>query len=246
MFIVADLVSLSHRLFWRLLKKLQNKPNQCCIRLQVDGKDYNSPSEVANGFSKYFEKILTDTSLSDAGKTIEQTAFVKYIQAEVCNIARNKNNSCPSLEREVTPDEVFYAIKMLKTRKAPGWDGIQYEHIIHGGRNLIYCICKLFNSILEREIIPDSWKTSIIVPIYKGKGKLKTDPNNYRPVSLLPAMCKLFEKVLMERINTFFQRLPKTFPCPQQQGFQKSLSCLTAAFNLQETIYYNLDLHSNV
>ena len=237
---------LDYRLFWQLLKKLQNKLNQCCIRLQVDGKDYNSPSEVANGFSKYFENIIIDTSPSDAGKTIEQTAFVKYIQAEVCNIARNKNNSCSSLEREVMPDEVFYAIKLLKTRKAPGWDGIQNEHIFHGGHNLIYCICKLFNSILVREIIPDSWKTSIIVPIYKAKGKLKTDPNNYRPVSLLPAMCKLFAKVLMERINTFFQRLPKTFPCPQQQGFQKSLSCLTTAFNLQETIYYNLDLHSNV
>ena len=36
------------------------------------------------------------------------------------------------------------------------------------------------------------------------------------------------------------------FPCPQQQGFQKQLSCLTAAFNLQETICANLDLHSNV
>ena len=135
-----------------------------------------------------------------------------------------KNNSCPSLERQVTPDEVFYAIKLLKTRKAPGWDGIQSEHIIHRGRNLIYCICRLFNSILEREIIPDSWKTSIIVPIYKGKGKLKTDPNNYCPVSLLPAMCKLFEKVLMERINTFFQRLPKVFHVPNSKAFRKPIS----------------------
>ena len=50
----------------------------------------------------------------------------------------------------------------------------------------------------------------------------------------------------MERINTFLHQLPQRFPCPQQQGFQKQLSCNTAAFNLQETILYNLELNSNV
>ena len=50
----------------------------------------------------------------------------------------------------------------------------------------------------------------------------------------------------MERINTFLHQLTQRFQCPQQQGFQKQLSCNTAAFNLQETILYNLELNSNV
>ena len=50
----------------------------------------------------------------------------------------------------------------------------------------------------------------------------------------------------MERINTFLHQLPQRVPCPQQQGFQKKISCNAAAFNLQETILYNLELHSNV
>ena len=86
----------------------------------------------------------------------------------------------------------------------------------------------------------------LVIPIYKGKGKIKSDPDNYRPISLLPCMCKLFEKVLMERINTFLHQLPQRFPCPQQIGFRKKLSCNTAAFNLQETILYNIELNSNV
>ena len=152
----------------------------------------------------------------------DHAAFIRYIQTEVCNKSCNHSQTNSQLEQMISSDEICFAVKQLKTRKAPGWDKVQNEHIIHGGPSLLYFISKLFNAILRNEQIPSAWKLSIIIPIYKGKGKLKSDPNNYRPISLLPCMCKLFEKVLMERINTFLHQLPQRFPCPQQQGFQKN------------------------
>ena len=142
--------------------------------------------------------------------------------------------------------EVHSAIKNLKRNKAPGHDMIQNEHIIYGGQELVISMTESFNCILRTEIVPDSWKHSIIVPLYKGKGKDKTDPNSYRPVSLTPSFSKIYEKIILDRILQFLHDEKIIFPCPQQQGFQKNLSCITTAFNLQETICTNLDLHSNV
>ena len=62
-------------------------------------------------------------------------------------------------------------------------------------------------------------------------------------MSLLSVFCKLFERVIANR----FSKLTFTsFPNKQQQGFQKALSCITAGFNLQETIYHNLEQNTNV
>ena len=55
-----EAAELDYRLFWRLLRNFKNKPNQSCIKLNFDGKEYRSPHDVANGFSKYFESILSD------------------------------------------------------------------------------------------------------------------------------------------------------------------------------------------
>ena len=90
--------------------------------------------------------------------------------------------------------EVLSVIKSLKRNKALGHDMIQNEHIIYGGRKLAIALTELFNRILQTESIPDSWKHSIIVPLYKGKGKDKKDPKKYRPVSLTPCFSKVLKR----------------------------------------------------
>ena len=142
--------------------------------------------------------------------------------------------------------EVISVIKNLKRNKAPGHDSIQKEHIIHGGRKLAIAPTQLFNRFLQTESSPDSWGRSIIIPLYKGKGKNKSDPNSYRSVSLTPCLFKVFEKIILKRVLYFVNEEKIPFPCPQQQGFQKQLSCITAVFNLQEAICTSFDLHSNV
>jgi len=80
--------------------------------------------------------------------------------------------------------EVEVTIGKLKNHKSPGIDQIPAELIKAGGRTICYEIHKLIISIWNREELPEEWKESIIVPIYK-KGD-KTDCNNYRGIFLLP------------------------------------------------------------
>ena len=80
--------------------------------------------------------------------------------------------------------EVDLAIEKLKSHKSPGTDQIPAELIREGGGSIRLQIHKIIVSIWNKEELPEEWKESIIVPIYK-KGD-KTDFNNYRGISLLP------------------------------------------------------------
>jgi len=66
-----------------------------------------------------------------------------------------------------------------------------------GGRTIRCAIHKLLISVWNKEELPEEWKESIIVPTYK-KGD-KTDCNNYRGISLLPTMYKIFSNILLSR-----------------------------------------------
>ena len=59
-------------------------------------------------------------------------------------------------------------------------------------------LCHIFNRSLTNGIYPETWKRALVIPLYK-KG-IKSDINNYRPVSLLPCVSKVFEKLIFQHI----------------------------------------------
>lgn len=75
---------------------------------------------------------------------------------------------------EVTDQEIITIVKKLKNRKSPGDDGITNEMIKYGGERLLSEIIKLVKQIFQKTKIPDDWKTSIVIPVFK-KGE-KTEP----------------------------------------------------------------------
>ena len=92
----------------------------------------------------------------------------------------------------------------MKTLKGstPARDKITYLMIKKAPANLKSRLCKLYNKILENGVFPQDWKTTILTPIPK-PGK---DPNRlegYRPISLLPVLSKILEKILAKRFWKF-------------------------------------------
>ena len=76
----------------------------------------------------------------------------------------------------------------------------------------------MFNIILDSGIFPDVWSQGIIFPIYKNKGD-KGDPNNYRVITILGCMGKLFTNILNERLNTYLENC--NLLNEEQAGFRK-------------------------
>ena len=95
----------------------------------------------------------------------------------------------------------FSLIKSLKPKKGTGHDNISTLFIHNNKHALIKPISILINKSMEIGTVPDACKIAKVVPIYKAKDKeLFT---NYRPISLLPSVSKLLEKIIHKRVYYF-------------------------------------------
>jgi len=227
---------IDYRLFWKLLNKKKCRRTDTCNELKVESTTYTG-DEIVDGFKNYYKQVFDCDNIT----TRRDADMENYVRLNT--VVECKENK--GLINDVTVSEIRKATSTLKKQKAPGIDDICSEHILHGGAIATVAITTLFNSIIKHEYIPDAWKTSIIIPIYKGKGKSKNDPNNYRPISLIPVLCKLFERVMLNRLQEHMRSRPQRFPAVQQQGFQEGLSCVTTSFNLQETVHHTIEKGSN-
>ncbi|WKX88154.1 hypothetical protein Q1695_008069 [Nippostrongylus brasiliensis] len=121
----------------------------------------------------------------------------------------------PSLESEVA-----YAIRRMKSATAPGPDGISADLHRAGGSALCSLLTKHFNHYLRLGGIPNVWKESRTVLIFK-KGQ-REDIGNYRPISLLSVVYKIFTRILLNRM----ERILDDNQPVEQAGFRKKFSCM--------------------
>lgn len=94
-------------------------------------------------------------------------------------------------------------------------------------------LVNLFNLVFDSGIIPKTWTSGIIKPIYKNRGS-STDPANYRPISLLSCMGKLFTAVLNARLQKYIDDFEIMEPC--QAGFRKGFATIDNIFVLHNLI----------
>ena len=84
--------------------------------------------------------------------------------------------------------------------------------------------------ILESGIVPDIWCTGIILSIFKNKGD-DNNPDNYRGITILSCLGKLFTSVLNNRINSFLEEAGLL--AEEQAGFRKGYSTVDHIFSLK-------------
>ena len=99
----------------------------------------------------------------------------------------------------VTPKMVKKVIMNLDLSKASGPDCIPVVVLKNCEPELSYILAELFNKCLKESCFPDCWKVSSVVPVFKNVGERST-AKNYRPVSLLSVVSKVFEKLVNNRI----------------------------------------------
>ena len=112
---------------------------------------------------------------------------------------KKKHYDC-QLSKEIVTKEIHIAIECMKSGKAPGPDGFVIEFYKNFPSDImLHFLCKLFNLILEKGEFPYQWCQAIICPLYKGKGSIH-EKNNYRGISLLNVVGKIFTKVMNNRL----------------------------------------------
>ena len=97
----------------------------------------------------------------------------------------------------------------MKNSKAPGSDQILNEYIKYTKTQMLPLYAKHFNLILETGIIAEKWAEGMIKPIFKNKGD-PMNPENYRAITLVSCLGKLFTAVLNERLKMFLSEKKNT------------------------------------
>ena len=91
---------------------------------------------------------------------------------------------------------------MSKNNKSSGSDFILNEYIKASIDRMLPLYVKLFNLVFESGIVPEAWLIGDIIPIYKNKGS-RCSPENYRPITLLSCLGKIFTSVISSRLNKY-------------------------------------------
>ena len=137
-------------------------------------------------------------------------------------LLKKQRKSAPSeeLSHPFNMDELKSAIKLMKNRKAAGFDGIFPEFIQNLGQFSLQLLLYFLNEILISGILPKDFKKCKIITILK-PGKPADAPSSYRPIALLSVCHKLLERLLYKRIQPFIENhLPK-----EQAGFRLNRNC---------------------
>ena len=136
------------------------------------------------------------------------------------------------LDSDICMEELDTAIKRLKNAKASGFDGIINEFIKHASTLFKQVLLKLFNVIFNTGIFPKIWAIGEIVPIHK-KGDVN-DPSNYRGITLMSCLGKLFTSIVNNRLTNWAEE--NHVYCENQFGFRKEKGTTDCMFILHGII----------
>jgi len=210
---------------WEGLKIAQDKSSSSYPRkMVIEGREVSTNQEKADSFASHLINKL-DGIRKD------------------CKIDAHVFNGSKLFEEEnenfFTPEKVESEINNLKNKTCYGMDRIPVIIIRDASMYLKGPITLLLNKIYDQKFIPEQWKTSRIIPLYK-KGN-KQDLSNYRPIHNLCALSKLFERLMLQRLLDIEQNHGVDITGKGQHGFKKGKSTITACKELQKQISWALD-----
>jgi len=180
--------------FWNHWKSLKGRDEPTQTVRNDEGRVYKC-KEVAEEIAKHWERLNTPHTECNTG---EQRGGETGADVGVEN---NEGEKCrgEGLMGEFTRKEIEDALKKTKRGKACGQDRIPNEFLLEGGEALTVAICKLFNWVLKKEVIPKIWRESRTVLLHKGGDRELLD--NYRGITINSNLGKLFTRIIGRRLE---------------------------------------------
>ena len=209
---------------WDAVKRSKDiNSNNLPDTLTLDGNKVNK-NDLPDVFAKFFvdkvNAIVDDCVVSDS----------------VYNGTRKLHSNPRNF---MTPENVFKSIKSLKSKNCEGFDRIPVRILTDGINEITPVLSHIFNLIYKQKQIPDQWRVSKVIPLFK-----KGNPNmieNYRPISNLCSTSKIFEKLILQRLNELETINNISLTGKPQHGFKKGHSTATLGILIQSLLANALD-----
>ena len=207
---------------------------------------YNLRNELINNRkdAKRFWSILKSVSITRKDTTLSACKLYEHFKQLLNNDLTNVdldssflqtiriNPGCDELNNQITQQEIIQSVKTFKSNKSPGPDGICMEMYKNTLNDILPFLHKLFNDTFDTSSFPDDWSGSIITPLHK-KGSV-SNPDNYRGISLIDSICKIFMHILSSRLSNCCEHYHVIDE--SQAGFRKGYSTVDNIFILTSLI----------
>ena len=230
-FIIIIMISVAPmKKTWGIISETLNRsvPNSIPDTMTINGEDCSDRQVIADNFNNFFSTI---------GESNEKN-IRKHNGSHFQDYLTN-HTDCHFAFHLINNNDTIRIIKKIKLSKSKGHDGVSTELLKLINNDISNCITLIINQSLTSCIYPDSLKVAKVTPIYK-KDNNKII-SNYRPISVLPVISKVFENVIFDQLSEYF--VTNNLFSPQQYGFRKNSSTELTALELLDRLFGQLDKH---
>ena len=198
---------------WSVIKRILNKSRGCVSRSMSkhDNETIADDYSIDNTFNNFFVNVGSDLANRIPDSPISP---YKYMKTEIMN----------SIFLEtVSPEELLEVMKGLK-HSAVGYDELEAQHMKSSSSIIIQPLLHICNLSFTLGLFPDAMKIAKVIPLFKSGNYMKV--NSYRPVSILPVMSKILERLMYNRLMKFVEDFDILYDF--QFGFRKCHSTFMA------------------
>ena len=179
--------------FWRLVKSIVPNAKASTGKISLMDEELGGrrmrEDEVAEHINNFFTDIGPKLASKIGKNSSEDWVF----------LGQKSNASCPNFRSNFA--QIQHILRSISTTKSSGIKDLSSRVCKDAFLVLVPQIVFMFNLSFDTSLFPDKWKEATVIPLYKG-GK-KTEVGNYRPISLLPIMGKVMEKVVHANLAEF-------------------------------------------
>lgn len=204
---------------WYLVKNITNN-DKCANSSIFDSFPNKKEVDLLNEINNFFVNACPDITQNK--------------QADFSKIKVSKQSL---FLNPVTEHEVYTYIMNLKNKKSMGCDEIPVSLLKPVAGRVAIPLTHIINLSLSTGTYPNALKEALVKPVHKKGEKDKLD--NYRPISLLSNINKVFERVIYDRLVAFLER--RNIIAEQQNGFRRGKSTITAIYQALEKILDSLN-----
>ena len=196
--------------------------------LKVGNSETDDVAEIANAFNDFFINIADN--IKEPTEPSSHEKLQDYCKEK---IPENVVFDVPML----TEDKVLKYLKNLDVRKSTGTDDLGPRLLRMSSPIIAESLTYICNLSIKTGSFPERWKEAKVKPLHKGGPS--NDPNNFRPISILPVLSKLFEKHVHDGLINFLESYKLLHDT--QSGFRRNHSCETALIHMVEKWLKALD-----
>ena len=232
------------RKFWKIVKPFFSEKQKKLTKIILLENDIitSNDKEIAEIFNDCFLNNSSTESSNTVAKQKDSLEDIieKYeLHPSILKIRETVQSDDKFYLKNIEQDDLQKEIYNLNPNKSIPFNDIPIN-IMKGCNDIISpYLTNLFNDSIESNIYPDSLKLAEVTPAHKKDET--TNKNNYRPISLLPCVSKLFEKLLYEQIYNFIEKFLSPYLC----GFRKGYSTQDCLLVMIETWRKALDKKEN-